>query len=427
MSNTDYENLIRTVDANFWMNQKLEGNDMKKAGGKTLELKIGKLFFITFIFFLLVTTPTEKQSPVDEPLQIDDATPVNSTPEAERITYAPEVSHRGGKALYSLEGDDYQKRIQINVTNNANEALSAGYSVSFSLNTWYLTNQGDLQADGDDLRVAYNGTGFFNELDRVNVTAYNTYKTQIWFQTQSVIPAYSYDANYWIFYGNPSVSTPPNNPANIFLLFDDFNDGDYLGWNISSGSWTVSEYPASSGNKVVQGASSAYLYKEPETYGDVAISARIRWEGGDRRRGVSTRFDQNGLYSYRLRMESSENGIELRRLASSSSDLNTTSAFPSGVNYDAGNWYRYEIAAQTVNTNDVFVRGRIYDANMTLRCELSDLDTSFFALDADGKIALYGEGWFDDVIVRNFVNPEPTVELISPRGIHLMLLTQDST
>ena len=182
---------------------------MKKAGGKTFTIKIGKLFFITFIFFLLVTTPTEKQSPVDEPSQIDDASPVNSSPEAERITYTPEVSHRGGKALYSLEGDDYQKRIQINVTNNANEALPAGYSVSFSLNTWYLTNKGELQADGDDLRVAYNGTGVFNEIDRVNGTAFNTYKTLIWFQTQSVIAANDYDANYWIFYDNPSISTPP--------------------------------------------------------------------------------------------------------------------------------------------------------------------------------------------------------------------------
>jgi len=400
---------------------------MKKAGGKTLELKIGKLILITFIFFLLITTPTEKQSPVDEPSSIDDATPVNSSPEAERITYAPEVSHRGGKALYSLGSYDYQKRIQINVTNNMTEALSKDYSVSFSLNTWYLTNQGELQADGDDLRIAYNDSGSWVELNRVNGTAFNTYKTHIWFMTKKSIAANSYDANYWIYYGNPSVSDPPNNPKQVFLFFDDFNDENYWGWNITSGIWTVPEYPTSSGNYVVHGDNNDYLYKEPDLYGNVSISARIRWDGGDRRRGVSIRFDPSGTISYRLQTNSNENQIELRRQNITDTLINNTATFPSGTNYSAGDWYRYEIAAQTVNTNEVWVRGRIYDDNMTLRTELTYLDTSGSALYTTGQVALYGEGWFDDVIIRKFVNPEPTVKLNSPLGINLMLLTDDST
>ncbi|MFQ6123334.1 MAG: DUF2341 domain-containing protein [Candidatus Heimdallarchaeota archaeon] len=400
---------------------------MKNMGGKPLELKIGRLLFLTFIFFLLVTTPAEKQSPVDDPSQIDDVSPVNSSPETERITYTPEASHKGSKALYSLGSYDYQKRIQINVTNNMNEALSQGYSVSFSLNTWYLTNQGDLQADGDDLRIAYNDSGSWVELNRVNTTAFNTYKTLIWFKTENPIAANSYDANYWIYYGNPSVSDPPHNPAHVFVFFDDFDDGDSAGWIAKSGSWWVEEYPTGSGNYVLRGSNNAYFYKETGSYGNVTLSARIRWEGGDRRRGVVIRFDPSVLSSYRLNMNNNENQTELWRKYANENLLNSTTAFPSGMNYAAGDWYCYEIAAQTVNTDDVWVRGRIYDDNMTLRMELSDLDDSVYALDAAGQLALYGEGWFDDVIVRNFVNPEPTVELKSPLATHLMLVTYDST
>ncbi|MFX0200550.1 MAG: hypothetical protein ACFFCW_30900, partial [Candidatus Hodarchaeota archaeon] len=346
--------------------------------------------------------------------------------------YAPKLSIR---YTYPDWWDiNYQKRVPINVTNIADTTLPEGYSVSFSLNTWYLTNTSELQADGDDLRILFfnSSSSEWKQLDRVNTTAFNAYKTQIWFKTQMSIPANSYDSNYYLYYDNPSAYNPPDTSwgqdlEGAFLFFEDFDDGNMFSRWTAQGSWSDEIYPGGSNNHVAKGAQSAYLYKTTGSYGDVAISARIRWDGGDRRRGVSVRYDASLSYSYRLRMESAENGIELRRQASQSSDLNTTTAFPSGVNYDAGNWYRYEIAAQTVDMDEVFVHGRIYDTNMTLRMELTYLDTSSYSLYADNKIALYGAGWFDDVVLRKFVNPEPTVSLNSPLDTHLMLLTKDST
>jgi len=109
----------------------------------------------------------------------------------------------------------YRRRLNITTT----PALPAGYSVSFTLDT---TGAG-FQDDGDDLRVVYwNGTGY-EELDRANETSFNDANTEIWFATVSQIPSGGYDDNYYVYYGNPSALNPPANRSNVYLWWDDFS------------------------------------------------------------------------------------------------------------------------------------------------------------------------------------------------------------
>ncbi|MFW9963940.1 MAG: DUF2341 domain-containing protein [Candidatus Sifarchaeia archaeon] len=65
-------------------------------------------------------------------------------------------------------------------------------------------------------------------------SSWNSATTKIWFKTQSDIPATSSDDNYYLYYGNPSISSPPNDHANVFQFYDGFESGDVSAWNGSS-------------------------------------------------------------------------------------------------------------------------------------------------------------------------------------------------
>ena len=105
--------------------------------------------------------------------------------------------------------------------------MGAGYSVSLGFDHAALVAAGKAQADGDDLRVYYfNGAGW-TELDRAldPLSAWNSATTQIWFRLVNPIGSSSSDNGYYIYYGDPGVSNPPDDWANVFRMGDDFNDG----------------------------------------------------------------------------------------------------------------------------------------------------------------------------------------------------------
>jgi len=158
--------------------------------------------------------------------------------------------------------DGYYYRNQVDVTNNmAGAALPAGYPVKLEWDTATLVGSGDMQADGDDLRVIYLDS--FNnsiELDR-HLIDMNTGNTQIWFQTYAEIPAGDFDDWYYVYYKNPSAVDPPAdwnkvfippNDANVKLLFH-FEDGSGShvtdtsgngnnGWITGTPSWTEGRF-----------------------------------------------------------------------------------------------------------------------------------------------------------------------------------------
>ncbi|MFX1484807.1 MAG: DUF2341 domain-containing protein, partial [Promethearchaeota archaeon] len=129
---------------------------------------------------------------------------------------------------------EYSKQVTIA---SGPEPVPAGYSTSVTIDHATLVAAGKSQIDGDDLRIVYwNGVSLI-ELDRILDfdSSWNSATTKIWFKIQNDIPASSSDDQYFIYYGNPTVTDPPKNHENIFQFYDGFESGDVSAWN---GSYT---------------------------------------------------------------------------------------------------------------------------------------------------------------------------------------------
>ncbi|MFH1255825.1 MAG: LamG-like jellyroll fold domain-containing protein [Candidatus Diapherotrites archaeon] len=117
---------------------------------------------------------------------------------------------------------DYAYRKIITIDNSASATtLNNTYTLDVNaIDTAALIAAGKMKSNCSDLRVAYNGT---TELSR-EVIGCNTTNTVIQFKLQNTISAGTIDYNYFLFYGNPSAGSPPNNYPDIFYLGDNFND-----------------------------------------------------------------------------------------------------------------------------------------------------------------------------------------------------------
>ncbi len=144
---------------------------------------------------------------------------------------------------YTISGADvwnYRRRLFID--NNVADALPAGYSVKLTLDTATLVSEDKLRPDGDDLRVVWDNSGTLVELDRVAETAFNSPDTEIWFKTQAPIPGNGRSRSYYIYYGNPHASPPPADPAEVYLLWDDFSGSELdPRWDVTDGLVNVSD------------------------------------------------------------------------------------------------------------------------------------------------------------------------------------------
>jgi hypothetical protein len=106
-----------------------------------------------------------------------------------------------------------------------------------------LVAAGKSLASGDDVRVVRwnNGACNWTELDRVlgdTAGAWNQAATSLWFRLSSAIAANRSDGSYFLYYGNPAAAAPPANPRNVFFFWEDFS-GAGLG-----ASWAVLRPPA---------------------------------------------------------------------------------------------------------------------------------------------------------------------------------------
>ena len=129
----------------------------------------------------------------------------------------------------------WQYRKLITITNNNNSAvLPVGYSINLTFNHSGLVQMGKSLANGNDIRIIYNDS---IELDRLNTTKFNSSNAVIWFSLQKNISASNLDnTNYYVYYGNPQSTNPPNNGSRIFLFYEDFEDGDVSDWLVYKGS-----------------------------------------------------------------------------------------------------------------------------------------------------------------------------------------------
>lgn len=116
-------------------------------------------------------------------------------------------------------------RQRIDVTAAGVDAPN-GYTTPLTFDHAALVDAGLALADGRDARVwRYDGSGWI-ELDRVldDNSGWNQPSTTIWFRTQESIAA-GERISYWLYFGNESPPPVLDDPDNVWLLREGFEDG----------------------------------------------------------------------------------------------------------------------------------------------------------------------------------------------------------
>ena len=126
----------------------------------------------------------------------------------------------------------YSRRRMVTITTGPNSPTNGynGYTVRVTgFDTATEIAQGDMRADGNDLRVfCWNGTGWV-EVPRL-VTGLGGGDTHVIFKSQTDIPPNGSDTNHYIFHGNPNAGAPEAlSYTNVYLWYDDFSTDPFGG------------------------------------------------------------------------------------------------------------------------------------------------------------------------------------------------------
>ncbi|HTP70018.1 MAG TPA: DUF2341 domain-containing protein, partial [Dongiaceae bacterium] len=122
-------------------------------------------------------------------------------------------------------GSAWAARSRVTVKNGStNAVLPVHYSAQTQLNTSSLIAAGQMLSNCSDLRVVYFDGTANNEIDRVIENCGAT-TTTVWFSLQRQIAASALDASYYLYYGNASATPAPANGMNVFLFFEDWENG----------------------------------------------------------------------------------------------------------------------------------------------------------------------------------------------------------
>jgi hypothetical protein len=137
---------------------------------------------------------------------------------------------------------NYAYKRQLTIHNCAASALPAGYTVRVPLDP-PLFPATKTRADLADVRVFVDPVGA--ELERVVDTAPPGQMRALWIALQSPIAAGASDTSYTIYYGYPNAQAAPNNPTQVFPLWDGFDNGTTL-----SSFWLVNGTPTVGGGSL---------------------------------------------------------------------------------------------------------------------------------------------------------------------------------
>jgi nitrogen fixation-related uncharacterized protein len=312
---------------------------------------------------------------------------------------------------------DYAYRRVVTIVNNAASPLSANYTLSVAMDTESLVSSGKLMTSGNDLRVVYDSGSSWVELDR-EVDGMNTSSTQVWFKTQASIPANSSNNNYYIYYGNPNSGIPPANQSRIYLWFDDFNRANEpdvtsetsYGVKTGGGTWSIEN-----GTLKNVGASGDPNKLIITALGNLtaAVDMLVKidvasFAGGDTSRmGLSSCMD-NGSPSgsgYCGLFHNDRTSVDLLN------DLRSWGAHAS-YSWTLNTWYymRFRVTDPSSGLGEV----KVWPVG-TAEPTLWTLNDTFGGGSARnfGEVGFAGSRtsdttYFDDIVVRYIVNPEPS-------------------
>jgi hypothetical protein len=297
-------------------------------------------------------------------------------------------------------------------------AVPTGYSVPITLDHAGLVAGGKSRADGNDVRVVYWNGANGVELDRVldSGSAWNTSSTKIWIKTPAAVAASGSDSSYHVYYGNATAGAPPANKSNVFLFWDDFESGNLSKWTASGSSlWQVATDQKHAGTYALKYPSQTNLLHtikanpaldEPDVYFEAwwrfsdntvsDIGMGVRWGATDNR--------------YEGALEPNAGWTIGQDITGTWTEFGTNQ----GVN-SVNTWHRIATAVTDIKSMRVFQN----DAQISPASGATFMGTPWLVSGSVGfakSDLTSGSWWLDDVVVRKYVNPEPTTALATEQA-----------
>jgi hypothetical protein len=130
---------------------------------------------------------------------------------------------------------DYAYRRELTLLDIGDAPLGPNYALSFVIDHEALVAAGKARSDGEDLRVTWESAlAEVTELHRVvdPASSWNAQQTRVWFETTPL--AHAEHGGYWLLYGLDQPPPALDDPAEVFLLWDDFDSDDTNGWSFAA-------------------------------------------------------------------------------------------------------------------------------------------------------------------------------------------------
>ena len=323
---------------------------------------------------------------------------------------------------------NYGLRKKITITAGSTN-VPIGYSVSFSENTANLITNSKLRSDGKDWRVVYWNGSTWVQLDRwvddIIGDGWNSANTITWFKTQAGITAASFDDNYYVYYGYAgetlaapaymSDSMGADAASKVFWYADDFEEHaastDPDGWTDQgtedfkvmlhgSEKW----FQTQTSNNWMNGSTASSM----SNIGNAVWSAKLYYHqaGTNSWGGIGVHIANGGVGRIVVVRDGAYYHADEAWVAGAWV-ANTDIHFP------LGSKGRIELVANGTNLDAYWYNPSGYSPEKVV------LFTGYTMLSGTGKLGVYVERpwtslgnnrWIDadDIIVRQYVTPEPT-------------------
>jgi hypothetical protein len=257
-------------------------------------------------------------------------------------------------------------------------------------------------SNGNDLRIVY---GRY-QIDR-DIVSMNTNSTQVWFKTQAEIGVSGSEMNYYAYYGYSGAGNPPSNRNNVYVFWDNFDDGDISDWEPMVGTWLASNDQSVSGSysmKVTDTGIDTWIKPRASIdEADLELEAYMRVAGGVEDWAICARV-QAGTSMNRYDASSwAGTSWSIARILSGSWTYLSTGTPEATANV----WYKVDLRIKGTRAQ-VLVNG----SQLAPSFGWTDIGSDF----SSGSIALAAwdigtEAWFDNVRLRKYVELEPSLYL----------------
>jgi hypothetical protein len=321
----------------------------------------------------------------------------------------------------------YLYRQRINISNNGTKTLLANYTVNYTIDTEPLVEKGKMQADGEDLRIAWwnNDSNAWQELDRL-VFGINTTTTSVWFKTQRNISANESDVRYYVYYGNSTVTNPPENRSNIYFYFDGFDTDTLSEYNttrafsdlIEDDDSTLSHNESGWINYSASGNTGKSIRKDAPAIDDMVIEAQQyvkSWNGLNAKLELGTRV--NGDVNYYFFASTNQNPSELRR-NNGTDDVQLATSSETYTTLDV--WRRLKLIVYN-NDSNVVLKAFVDGINIINYTDTSTANISEAGGFGMGAYRLLGR--WDNLSVRRYAEQSP----LTYNGSEEELITENSS